>query len=79
MPSGAVTVPLSKGETEDVFLDLTQKFGFQRESMRNMVCSTFCISSAVVGLGVRGAPYSAPPNFPLCLSLVVYSKQLLTD
>ncbi len=31
-------VPLSKEEIEDVFLDLTQKFGFQRDSMRNMVC-----------------------------------------
>lgn len=29
--------PLSKEEIEDVFLDLTQKFGFQRDSMRNMV------------------------------------------
>ena len=24
-------------EIEDIFLDLTQKFGFQRDSMRNMV------------------------------------------
>lgn len=30
-------VPLSKEEIEDIFLDLTQKFGFQRDSMRNMV------------------------------------------
>jgi len=29
--------PLSKEEIEDIFLDLTQKFGFQRDSMRNMV------------------------------------------
>ncbi|TFY54630.1 hypothetical protein EVJ58_g8746 [Rhodofomes roseus] len=29
-------IPLSKEEIEDIFLDLTQKFGFQRESMRNM-------------------------------------------
>lgn len=29
-------IPLSKEEIEDVFLDLTQKFGFQRDSMRNM-------------------------------------------
>ncbi len=29
--------PLSKDEIEDVFLDLTHKFGFQRDSMRNMV------------------------------------------
>ncbi|KAF2001016.1 glycosyltransferase family 48 protein [Amniculicola lignicola CBS 123094] len=29
-------VPCSKEEIEDVFLDLTAKFGFQRDSMRNM-------------------------------------------
>ncbi len=32
-------IPLSKEEIEDIFLDLTQKFGFQRDSMRNMVCN----------------------------------------
>ena len=30
-------IPLSKEEIEDIFLDLTQKFGFQKDSMRNMV------------------------------------------
>ena len=34
-------IPLSKEEIEDIFLDLTQKFGFQRDSMRNMVRSLF--------------------------------------
>ncbi|KAH8833637.1 glycosyltransferase family 48 protein [Flagelloscypha sp. PMI_526] len=29
-------IPLSKEEIEDIFLDLSQKFGFQRDSMRNM-------------------------------------------
>lgn len=29
-------IPLSKEEIEDMFLDLTSKFGFQRDSMRNM-------------------------------------------
>ena len=29
-------IPLSKEEIEDVFMDLTSKFGFQRDSMRNM-------------------------------------------
>ncbi|KAI0059937.1 1-3-beta-glucan synthase [Artomyces pyxidatus] len=29
-------IPLSKEEIEDIFLDLQQKFGFQRDSMRNM-------------------------------------------
>lgn len=28
---------MSTEEIEDIFLDLTQKFGFQRDSMRNMV------------------------------------------
>lgn len=35
-------IPLSKEEIEDIFLDLTQKFGFQRDSMRNMVGSSLC-------------------------------------
>ncbi|KAH8112916.1 glucan synthase [Phellopilus nigrolimitatus] len=30
------SIPLSKEEIEDVFLDLAHKFGFQRDSMRNM-------------------------------------------
>jgi 1,3-beta-glucan synthase len=30
-------IPMSMEEIEDIFLDLTQKFGFQRDSMRNMV------------------------------------------
>lgn len=29
-------IPLSKEEIEDIFIDLTAKFGFQRDSMRNM-------------------------------------------
>ena len=29
-------IPLTKEEIEDIFLDLTAKFGFQRDSMRNM-------------------------------------------
>ncbi|KAI4860490.1 glycosyltransferase family 48 protein [Hypoxylon rubiginosum] len=29
-------IPLSKEEVEDIFMDLTNKFGFQRDSMRNM-------------------------------------------
>nr|AAF04861.1 Fks1p [Yarrowia lipolytica] len=29
-------VPVTKEEIEDVFIDLTNKFGFQRDSMRNM-------------------------------------------
>jgi len=33
--------PLSKEEIEDIFLDLTQKFGFQRDSMRNMASPFF--------------------------------------
>lgn len=33
-------IPMSTEEIEDIFLDLTQKFGFQRDSMRNMVSLT---------------------------------------
>ena len=29
-------IPVSKEEVEDIFMDLTAKFGFQRDSMRNM-------------------------------------------
>ncbi|KAI0023921.1 family 48 glycosyltransferase [Xylariomycetidae sp. FL0641] len=29
-------IPLSKEEVEDIFMDLANKFGFQRDSMRNM-------------------------------------------
>ncbi|ODV92171.1 glycosyltransferase family 48 protein [Tortispora caseinolytica NRRL Y-17796] len=29
-------IPLSKEEIEEIFMDLTDKFGFQRDSMRNM-------------------------------------------
>ena len=30
-------IPISTEEIEDIFLDLTYKFGFQKDSMRNMV------------------------------------------
>lgn len=30
-------IPMSMEEIEDIFLDLTHKFGFQKDSMRNMV------------------------------------------
>lgn len=32
-------IPISMEEIEDIFLDLTYKFGFQKDSMRNMVSS----------------------------------------
>jgi 1,3-beta-glucan synthase len=40
-------IPISYEEIEDIFLDLTQKFGFQRDSMRNQVryvkkCLSLC-------------------------------------
>ncbi|GAA5841468.1 hypothetical protein JCM9279_000663 [Rhodotorula babjevae] len=34
--SSEADIPLSKEEIEDVFIDLANKFGFQRDSMRNM-------------------------------------------
>lgn len=33
-------VPMSTEEIEDIFLDLQQKFGFQKDSMRNMVSAS---------------------------------------
>ncbi|CAG8508650.1 1690_t:CDS:2 [Acaulospora colombiana] len=36
-------VPVSKEEIEDIFIDLTNKFGFQRESMRNMYDHLMCM------------------------------------
>ena len=30
-------IPMSMEEIEDIFLDLTHKFGFQKDSMRNQV------------------------------------------
>src|SRR3984957_3749268 len=38
-------IPMSTEEIEDIFLDLTQKFGFQRDSMRNMVILFFVLYS----------------------------------
>ena len=40
-------IPLSKEEIEDIFLDLQQKFGFQRDSMRNMVCLLGSLSAPI--------------------------------
>jgi len=37
---------MSTEEIEDIFLDLTQKFGFQRDSMRNMVGGAVTIREA---------------------------------
>jgi len=44
-------IPLSTEEIEDIFLDLTQKFGFQRDSMRNMVSL-----SSWLNPGIRAPP-----------------------
>lgn len=41
-------IPLSKEEIEDIFLDLQQKFGFQRDSMRNMVRFENCVPRHLV-------------------------------
>jgi 1,3-beta-glucan synthase len=41
-------IPMSTEEIEDIFLDLTQKFGFQRDSMRNMVCGHIQCSPALL-------------------------------
>ncbi|KAJ6630792.1 glycosyltransferase family 48 protein [Mycena sp. CBHHK59/15] len=39
--SADAQIPMSTEEIEDIFLDLTQKFGFQRDSMRNMATLQF--------------------------------------
>jgi 1,3-beta-glucan synthase len=52
-------IPLSKEEIEDIFLDLTQKFGFQKDSMRNMVSA-----------GDVGAELKSLTAFPLSAPLV---------
>ncbi|CAG8476984.1 3811_t:CDS:2, partial [Cetraspora pellucida] len=36
-------IPVSKEEIEDIFIDLTNKFGFQKDSMRNMFDNFMCI------------------------------------
>ncbi|CAG8806827.1 32190_t:CDS:2, partial [Racocetra persica] len=36
-------IPVSKEEIEDIFIDLTNKFGFQKDSMRNMFDHFMCI------------------------------------
>ena len=57
-------IPPSKGEIEDIFLDLTQKLGVLRDSMRNMV-SAFPLSHApnLVEPRPRGLSLSQSP-FP---------------
>lgn len=55
-------IPLSKEEIEDIFLDLTQKFGFQRDSMRNMV-RVFHPSSLVQVLFPCIASHGSRANF----------------
>jgi hypothetical protein len=37
----------AKGEIEDIFLDLRYKFGFQRDSIRSMVCCSLFYQSVV--------------------------------
>jgi 1,3-beta-glucan synthase len=42
-------IPISYEEIEDIFLDLTQKFGFQRDSMRNQVrCSSAALQALLI-------------------------------
>jgi hypothetical protein len=49
-------IPLSTEEVEDIFFDLQQKFGFQRDSMRNMVSSHNVLHSSERAL--TSSPYS---------------------
>ena len=72
-------IPLSKEEIEDIFLDLTQKFGFQRDSMRNMV-SAFPLSHApsLAEPRPRGSSPLQPP-FPVSWFLVCFGAECWWD
>ncbi len=48
--SGDKQIPISYEEIEDIFLDLTQKFGFQRDSMRNQVCLRLRIACTIADI-----------------------------
>ena len=63
-------IPLSKEEIEDIFLDLTQKFGFQRDSMRNMV-SSCPFSRAKPGRADIGLGFPSRFRVPVSLSRTV--------
>lgn len=52
-------IPISMEEIEDIFLDLTQKFGFQRDSMRNMVRPSLSLIST---------PHLSPSSISSCSS-----------
>ena len=47
-------IPLSKEEIEDIFLDLTAKFGFQRDSMRNMYDHLMVLLDSMQIMGGNG-------------------------
>jgi len=57
-------IPLSKEEIEDIFLDLTQKFGFQRDSMRNMVRLFVCCHVRLGTVPRNSVPGSFTPSIP---------------
>lgn len=50
-------IPMSTEEIEDIFLDLTQKFGFQRDSMRNMVCGAVTTSTIPTDVFFRSSTF----------------------
>lgn len=45
-------IPISMEEIEDIFLDLTYKFGFQKDSMRNMVSRHISLPSLSLPLDI---------------------------
>ena len=51
-------IPMSAEEVEDIFFDLQQKFGFQRDSMRNMV-RLFTFAPAPPALSIPRNPNPA--------------------
>ena len=69
-------IPLSKEEIEDIFLDLTQKFGFQRDSMRNMVSPLPLTRQVRPSLECFGFStphgYYFPPHPPCCTPCFIF-------
>jgi hypothetical protein len=65
-------IPLSKEEIEDIFLDLQQKFGFQRDSMRNMVRFEYCVPRHPVLV-----IHSLPSSISRCTCLTAVRRECL--
>jgi len=72
-------IPLSKEEIEDIFLDLTQKFGFQRDSMRNMVRFFVCCHVRFPSLGTmprNSVPGSFTPSITTSMTTLAFHNRI---